>query len=218
MNNKKTTEEKLQMFFDFQEHPESYSEEQIEELLTDDDIKSLIQDAARIKRAMKKRNPKDVDVNAAWAEFAQQNIKPQRNWMKIAASTVGIIVISGAAFAAIHFIRTNRVETPVEKPAVEQRVVKQHAVTDTTSIVKPVAEEKTVDMSPVVFEDAPLSDILSQMAEFYHVKVVYHNEDATKVRLYFNWDKSQSVDDCIKILNSFKRINLIYSDNTITVD
>lgn len=213
MNNKKTTEEKLQMFFDFQEHPERYSEEQIKELLTDDDMKSLIQDAACIKRAMKKQNPQEVDVDAAWEQFAQQNIKPQHNWMKIAASIVGVIIISGAAFAAIHFIRINRTERPVEKPVVEQRVV-----ADTTSTVKTKVEEKTVDMSPVVFEDAPLSDILSQMAEFYQVKVVYHNEEAAKIRLYFNWDKNKSLGDCIKILNAFDRINISYSDSTLTVE
>ena len=73
-------------------------------------------------------------------------------------------------------------------------------------------------MKPVVFENAELGDILSQMANFYHVKVVYKNEETSKIRLYFNWDKQQSLNHCLDILNGFDRINIIYSDNTITVE
>ncbi len=212
----KTIEEKNEMLLDIQEHPDRYSEEQLEELLKDEEIKSLVHDSAMIKRAIIKQHPQKVDVDEAWQQFSQTHSMHRHNWIKIVASITGIVFLSGVALAAVIQLGVFHSSQSV-KPNIRPNItepVKSKVITKTESEIK----KDSTAMKPVVFENAELGDILSQMANFYHVKVVYKNEETSKIRLYFNWDKQQSLNHCLEILNGFDRINIIYSDNTITVE
>lgn len=51
----KSKEEKRQMFFDMQEHPDRYTDEQVERLLADKDVKDFFHDMAMVRMAMKKK-------------------------------------------------------------------------------------------------------------------------------------------------------------------
>ena len=62
----KSKEEKRQMFFDMQEHPDRYTDEQVERLLADEDVKDFFHDMAMVRMAMKKGSPKKVNVDEAW--------------------------------------------------------------------------------------------------------------------------------------------------------
>ena len=88
-------DEKRLMLFDMQEHPEKYTDEQVEHLLADEEVKEFLRDLAMARMAGKKATPKKVDVDKAWKEFANSSY---RNRMNIAASIVGIIFLSGVAF------------------------------------------------------------------------------------------------------------------------
>lgn len=50
----KSKEEKRQMFLDMQEHPDRYTDEQVERLLADEDVKVFFHDMAMVRMAMKK--------------------------------------------------------------------------------------------------------------------------------------------------------------------
>ncbi len=67
----KSKEEKRKMLFDMQEHPDRYTDEQVERLLADEDVKVFFHDMAMVRMAMKKGNPKKVNVDEAWKKFAQ---------------------------------------------------------------------------------------------------------------------------------------------------
>ncbi|MEE0148347.1 MAG: DUF4974 domain-containing protein, partial [Segatella copri] len=104
-------DEKRMMLFDMQEHPEKYTDEQVERLLADEEVKEFFHELAMARMAGKKANPKKVDVDGAWKEFVQAHHEDKmaidagkskgayRNRMKIAASIVGIIFLSGVALA-----------------------------------------------------------------------------------------------------------------------
>ena len=97
----------------------------MEELLADEEVKEFFHDLAMARMAGKKaaikeegtltigvnsKNGKDkkVDVDEAWKEFAHQHHvfgnsrqpRTSRNRMKMAASVIGIVFLSGVAFAA----------------------------------------------------------------------------------------------------------------------
>lgn len=211
---KKTKEEKLQMFFDFQEYPDKYSDEQVNELLADEEVRTFVKEASRIKQAMMKQNLKHVDVDEAWQQFTKEHLISKRKWMNIAATAIGVVFISGIAFASavqlgiISFPNT----TPTEKHTTETIVSKEHIE------IVPDVKKDSIDMKPVIFEDAELKEVLTQFAAFYQVKVIYNNEEVVKARLYFTWDKNKPLNDCIEVLNGFDRFNLSYSNNTITVE
>ena len=226
-------EEKRMMLFDMQEHPEKYTDEQVERLLADEEVKEFFHELAMARMAGKKANPKnvDVDVDEAWKEFVQAHHEDKlaidagkskgayRNRMKIAASIVGIIFLSGVALAAIHngwlgFSTSD--QTADNKAATEQMATTQALTND--SLRAATAENKdSLDMKPVVFDDAELGTILAQLSGFYHVKVEYVDAGAQHIRLFFNWNKTKTLEQNLEILNAFDRIQIEYIDGTLVV-
>lgn len=64
----KSKEEKRQMFFNMQEHPERYTDEQVERLLADEDVKDFFHDMAMVRMAMKKRKSKESECRRSVEE------------------------------------------------------------------------------------------------------------------------------------------------------
>ncbi len=218
-------DEKRQMLFDMHVHPENYTDEQIERLLADEDVKKFLHNMAMAKMAGKKAKPKKINVDKAWQEFVEthnnlstkQKKTPSiyRNRIKIAASFTGIIFLSGIALAAVHIGWFKL--TTTNKPTTEQTVKSKPSANDSLKVT--TAEQKdTLNMKPVVFDNAELGTILTQMAEFYHVKVEYANANAQHVRLFFNWNKKNTLEQNVKILNTFDRIQIKYAEGTLKVE
>ena len=215
MNNMNKDEKRL-MLFDMQEHPEKYTDEQIERLLADEDVKDFLRDLAMARMAGKKATPKKVDVDKAWKEFANGSY---RNRMKIAASIVGIIFLSGVAFAAVQngWFKFSTSDKAVEdKTATEQIVNSKQLVNDSLKAITTEPKD-SFDMKPVVFDNAELGTILTQMADFYHVKVEYVNANTQHVRLFFNWNKTKTLEQNLELLNAFDRIQIEYIEGTLMV-
>ncbi len=215
MNNMNKDEKRL-MFFDMQEHPEKYTDEQIERLLADEEVKDFLRDLAMARMAGKKATPKKVDVDKAWKEFANGSY---RNRMKIAASVVGIIFLSGVAFAAVHngwFKFSTSAKAVEDKTATEQIVNSKQLVNDSLKAITTEPKD-SLDMKPVVFDNAELGTILTQMADFYHVKVEYVNANTQHVRLFFNWNKAKTLEQNLELLNAFDRIQIEYVEGTLMV-
>ena len=83
------------------DHPEEYTKEQIEALLADEEISSFASNLAMTKRAMKRHEDEDIDVNVEWEHFAIEHSIPQRrNWKRVAVSIISVILLSGLALAA----------------------------------------------------------------------------------------------------------------------
>ena len=230
MNNKQS-EEKQRIFLNMLDHPKKYTTKEIEALLADEEISSFAHNLAMTKRAMNRHEYEDIDVNAEWERFAIEHSIPQRrNWKRIAASTIGIIFISGLAFAAT--VQLGILPFFGSKEEVETHPKTPH-ITATDSIKKVQAERKAVSDSltrvllhktdsippqPIVFEDTSLKTIVDAMAAYYHVDVKVLNPVSTHIRLYFKWDRQCSLQQNIELLNAFDRIKISYSDNTLTIE
>ena len=215
MNNMNKDEKRL-MLFDMQEHPEKYTDKQIERLLADEEVKDFLRDLAMARMAGKKATPKKVDVDKAGKEFSNGSY---RNRMKIAASVVGIIFLSGVAFAAVQngWFKFSTSDKAVEdKTATEQIVNSKQLVNDSLKAITTEPKD-SLDMKPVVFDNAELGTILTQMADFYHVKVEYVNANTQHVRLFFNWNKTKTLEQNLELLNAFDRIQIEYVEGTLMV-
>ena len=222
-------DEKRLMLFDMQEHPEKYTDEQVEHLLADEEVQEFLRDLAMARMAGKKATPKKVDVDKAWREFSEKHNKaksigngantPHHNRMQIAASIIGIIFLSGVALAAVQngwlkFAVSDKVAD--NKTTTEQTVKQKPSADDSLKAV--TAEPKdSLDMKPVVFDNAELRTILTQMTDFYHVKVRYDNADTQHVRLFFNWNKTKTLEQNLEILNAFDRIRIEYTEGELVV-
>lgn len=209
-------DEKRLMFFDMQEHPEKYTDEQIERLLADDEVKDFLRDLAMARMAGKKATPKKVDVDKAWKEFSNGSY---RNRMKIAASVVGIIFLSGVAFAAVQngWFKFSTSDKAVEEKATTEQIANSKQLANDSLKAITTEPKDSLDMKPVVFDNAELGTILTQMADFYHVKVEYVNANTQHVRLFFNWNKTKTLEQNLELLNAFDRIQIEYVEGIIKV-
>lgn len=209
-------DEKRLMLFDMQEHPDKYTDEQIEHLLTDEEVKEFLRDLAMARMAGKKATPKKVDVDKAWKEFANGSY---RNRMKIAASIVGIIFLSGVALAAVQngWLNFSTSDKVVDNKAMAEQIVPSNTLANDSLKAMTVEPTDSLDMKPVVFDNAELGTILMQMADFYHVKVEYMNANTQHVRLFFNWNKTKTLEQNMELLNAFDRIQIEYADGTLVV-
>lgn len=221
----KTKEEKQLIFFDMQEHPERYSDEQMEALLADEDTKEFFSDMAMARMALQKTRPDKVDVDEAWRDFASaQHLsaghaqRPFGMLRKIAASVICVVGLSAIALAAIHIglFRTSPAggdrQTPVEQSVTQSDTAK----TDTTQTM--VAQADSLSRKPVVFDNAELGTVVTQLAAFYHAKVVFENEETRHVRVFFNWDKTKTLRQNLDILNAFERIQITEDHGTLKVE
>lgn len=209
-------DEKRLMLFDMQEHPDKYTDEQIEHLLTDEEVKEFLRDLAMARMAGKKATPKKVDVDKAWKEFSNGSY---RNRMKIAASIVGIIFLSGVALAAVQngWLNFSTSDKVVDNKAMAEQIVPSNTLANDSLKAMTVEPTDSLDMKPVVFDNAELGTILMQMADFYHVKVEYMNANTQHVRLFFNWNKTKTLEQNMELLNAFDRIQIEYADGTLIV-
>ena len=209
-------DEKRLMLFDMQEHPEKYTDEQMEHLLADEEVKEFLRDLAMARMAGKKATPKKVDVDKAWKEFANGSY---RNRMKIAASIVGIIFLSGVALAAVQngWLNFSTSDKVVDNKAMAEQIVPSNTLANDSLKAMTVEPTDSLDMKPVVFDNAELGTILMQMADFYHVKVEYMNANTQHVRLFFNWNKTKTLEQNMELLNAFDRIQIEYVEGILIV-
>ncbi|WP_308236331.1 DUF4974 domain-containing protein [uncultured Prevotella sp.] len=209
-------DEKRLMLFDMQEHPDKYTDEQIERLFADEEVKEFLRDLAMARMAGKKATPKKVDVDKAWKEFSNGSY---RNRMKIAASIVGVIFISGVALAAVQngWFKFSTSDKAVENKAATEQIANSKQLANDSLKAITTDPKDSLDMKPVVFDDAELGTVLMQMADFYHVKVEYMNVNTQHVRLFFNWNKTKTLEQNMELLNAFDRIQIEYVEGILIV-
>ena len=199
----------------------------MESLLADEDMKDFFHDMAMFRMAMKKGNPKKVNVDEVWKEFAdKQRLKVNEasgktfsNRWKIAASIISAIFLSGMTFAAIHSSLFRFSSSEKANQANMEHISSTSKLNNTDSI-KACASGKAdnLDIKPVVFDNAELGDVVSQLAAFYNVKVEFDNAESQHVRIFFNWDKTKTLEQNLEILNVFERIQITEVNGTLKVE
>ena len=128
-----TDEQRIEWLLELQDHPEQLTDAQLQQILADDEMRQLVQQLGFAKRAFKHDALKNdtPDVDAEWEKFAASHAeeleildegerlrvgdgtsgihKPRfvlrLATHKIAASFIGVLLVSGIAFAAIQVVR-----------------------------------------------------------------------------------------------------------------
>ena len=210
--------EKIQMLLDMQEHPENYSEQELKTMLKDPEVRELMEATALLKQAMIWENSRKntVNVDAEWQRFAGQHIadsKPRRGWMKVAAVFLGVLFVSGITFAAIHIVRMVNSQK-------SQTVQTEQPMTAKASTTIPADTVKTDTIAPKIirYDEATLQKILTDMGEYYRLRLELRNEDAKTLRLFFQWNQRQEASKVLEQLNTFERIHLVLNDSTIIAE
>ena len=208
-------DEKIQLLLDMQEHPEQFSEQALKTMLDDPEVRELMEATAQLKQAMMSDENNENDVDAEWQRFAQTHLteqKPERSWLKIAATFIGILMMSGIAFAAIHILRHQH-KSEMLQTADTVAVANSSLYTHHSSLPNDSIPPKVVR-----YDEATLEQILTDMADYYELTLNWKSEEAKTLRLFYIWNKQQSAVEAISSMNSFERIRLELNDSILTAD
>ena len=210
-----TINDNIRQLLEMLDNPEAYTEQEIQDIINrDEDTRETYRMMAEAKRSSRQHQAnKPIDVDAAWQKF-NQKIQPQQHsfgWMKIAASFIGVLLVSGIAFAAIQIVRYTQQHTPKTEEVIN---------TPKSANVTP-ADTLTTDTiatpQPIIYDNIPLEKMLPEIAAHYDAKVTFVNDEARQLRFYFVWQPQKGIDKVVSDLNKFERLNITLNDNQITV-
>ena len=212
-----TTSENIRQLLEMLDNPDAYTEQEIQNIINrDEDTRETYRLMVEAKRSSRQRQAdKPIDVDAAWQEL-NQKVHPKQHsfgWMKIAASFVGVLLVSGIAFAAIWSL------TPGPSP--KERVVKCSKTTDSVnkSNHSPLFRRGAGgEASTVVYDNIPLEKMLSEIAAHYDAKVTFVNDEARGLRFRFVWNPQKGIGQVVSDLNQFERLTVTLKDDVITVE
>ena len=211
-----TTNENIRQLLEMLDNPDAYTEQQIQDIINrDEDTRETYRLMVEAKRSSRHRqNQKPVDVDAAWQSF-NQKLKPKQQgfgWMKIAASFIGVLLVSGIAFAAIHIVRQH------QKQEAPQSEITENVTNPVTTLPADTLTKDTVTVQPVIYDNIPLEKMLPEIAAHYDVKVIFTNDEARQLRFRFVWTPQQGINQVISDLNQFERLTVTRKDNQIIVE
>ena len=221
-----TTNENIRQLLEMLDHPEAYTEQEIHDIINrNEDTRETYRLMVEAKRSSRNRqNETPVDVDAAWQRFVEQN-KTQTSILKsqikkMVASFIGVLLVSGIAFAAIHIVR-HYVGQDMPTPPQETQMVEPHQqiIPDDTVKVETtdtIAPKST--MEPVVFDNVPLEEMLPDIAARYDATVSFANDKARQLRFRFVWNPQQGIDQVVNDLSQFESLTVTLKDNQITVE
>lgn len=210
-----TINDNIRQLLEMLDNPEAYTEQEIQDIINrDEDTRETYRMMAEAKRSSCQHQAnKPIDVDAAWQKF-NQKIQPQQHsfgWMKIAASFIGVLLVSGIAFAAIQIVRYTQQHTPKTEEVIN---------TPKSANVTP-ADTLTTDTiatpQPIIYDNIPLEKMLPEIAAHYDAKVTFVNDEARQLRFYFMWHPQKGIEKVVSDLNQFERLNITLNDNQITV-
>jgi len=208
------TDRLLQMM----EQPQRYTADQWQEILADEECRELYVLMSKTRSALDAARADEVVtdemIDDEWQRLAQPNsslFTLHSSLSKIAAMFVGILMLSGIAYAAFHMV--SHKETPKEQRT-KAPLTTHHSPLITHQTDEP---DTIVVPQPKLYDNIPLGEILDELSEYYHVKVVYRNEDASRLRLFYQWRPEYSIGKVVEMLNNFEWLQLELENDTLFV-
>ena len=152
------TNEKIERLLDMTEHPEHYSEEEMQEILADKETREYYDLIIKTDDAYTKSH--DVDVDKALQEFETKH-SHHFSLSKIAAILIGILLVSGITYAAIVFNR-NSSDKQVSQKAQIGRVIADKPAKS----INAETTDTTTTQKEQLFDNVELQTILDDISTY----------------------------------------------------
>ena len=211
-----TTSENIRQLLEMLDNPDAYTEQEIQNIINrDEDTRETYRLMVAAKRSSRQRQAEEpIDVDAAWQKL-NQKVHPKQHglgWIKIAASFVGVLLVSGIAFAAIQIVRYAQQHTPKTEEVINTPKPANTTPSDT------LPTDTTAVSQPVIYDNIPLEKMLSEIAAHYDAKVTFVNDEARGLRFRFVWNPQKGIGQVVSDLNQFERLTVTLKDDVITVE
>ena len=229
---------KTDLLLQMLEQPHQYTADEWQEILADDECRELYTLMSKTQSAVDATRAEegitDEMIDAEWQYFltAQYNSqlsiafafpRGQRfsipRWRrplvlnsqirKLAAIFIGILLISGIAYAAIHLVRQHQ---KAKAPQTEQAAtIKKHVILSDTLRVESTA------VDPVIYDNVPLEKMLPEIAAHYGASVTFRDDAARQLRLFYQWRHEYTIEKVVEMLNNFETLQLHLEGDTLFV-
>ena len=202
---------KIDVLLQMMEQPHRYTAEEWQEILSDDECRelytlmSMTQSAVDAARADKEVTDEMIDEE--WQRLSSG--QPSFQLRKFAAMFVGILMLSGIAFAAIHIISHS--DSHKEKDNV--------AVSNVSPLTQqaPLPQDTTAAPQPKLYDNVPLGEIFEELSSYYQIKAVYRNDATRQIRLFYQWKPDYTIEKVVDMLNNFEWLQLELKNDTLYV-
>ena len=212
---------KPDLLFRMMEQPQRYTAGEWQAILADDECRELYTLMSKTQSAFDAVRADemvtDEVMDAEWKRLENKKITPHSSLLtphstlhKIAATFIGILLVSGISLAAIQLWKSAP-DASKEKEKIVQ-------ATDTTVVAKqtPILEE-SVDAS-VTYDNVPLEKMLSEIAAHYGVEAIFQSDSVRQLRFHFVWNREQPIDKVIENLNRFERLHVTLKHQQLIVE
>lgn len=207
-----TDNENIRQLLEMLDNPEAYTEQEILDIINRDEYtRETYRMMVEAKRTRQIRKP--VDVDAAWQRLSQKHQPTQQRfgWLKIAAAFIGVLLISGIAYAVIQIVsHQQQTQETEEAVAVADASLPMH---NASPLVTPNDTAQAV-----VFDNITLDEMLPLIAAYYNKEVVFRNSNVRQLRFYFVWKPKDKIEVLVKKLNHFESLSVELKDNKIVVE
>lgn len=200
---------KTELLFQMMEHPQLYTAEEWQEILSDEECREIYTLMAKTKSAFDSQ--KEIDDKTIDVEWKRLTPSSRRNWLRVAAIFIGILMLSGIALAAIHISRHvygNHDAGELQSPTQETRISNSN---------QQMVEADSISTEPKLYDNVPLGEIFQDISNHYNVKVVYQNEDAPRLRLFYRWKPEYTLEKVVEMMNNFEWIQIQAENDTLFI-
>ena len=218
-----TTSENIRQLLEMLDNPDAYTEQEIQDIINrDDDTREAYRLMVEAKRSSRQRQAAEpIDVDAAWQRLNEESKKEEghssffilhSSLQKAAASFIGVLLVSGIAFAAIQMVRyaqqpAPKAEEVINTPKPANITPADTLTTDTIAV-----------QQPIVYDNIPLEKMLTEIAAHYDAKVAFANDDVRGLRFRFVWNPQKGIGQVVSDLNQFERLTVTLKDDVITIE
>lgn len=214
---------KTDLLLRMMEQPTKYTDREWQEIFADEECRELYTLMAKTRSALDVEKAEEQTteeaVNAEWCRFERRHF-PRHFSMayRYAAMVVGILMLTGIAYAAIRFLSMpkQQVGEDLNAPTHEIQMFKNTASEPRAKNLA-IVSDTIVPTSPRLFDNVPLEQILEELTGYYHIDVIFRNEKARKIRLFYQWKPEYTLEKVVEMLNNFETLHVTVENNTLIV-
>ena len=186
------TNDKLLKLLRLMDEPEAMTEAQLQELLSDKEVRKAYDVMADCKKLYQKPQQKPLSVK--WLQPGQR--------FRIAAVFLGAVLFCGLAWAIIPHIISSHTDSP-----------------QSAQVTAPLTHREGHGGGVSLrFDDVRLDSILTVVSAHYGKAVSFRNEEPRSMKLITTWNPDESLEAFVDHLNMFDYIHLTLKNDTIFVE
>ena len=193
---------KTDLLFQMMEQPQAFTEQQWQEILSDEECRQLYSMMAKTKSAFKAQ--KKIDDKTIDDEWKRLTVSANHRWLHVAAMFVGILLLSGIAIAAIYVL------VPHIAPEGASTASR------TESVVSPQGGEGGGTF--VRFSNTSLDSVLSVVSLHYNHAVCFRSDALRQLRFTIAWDSIEPLATFLDNVNEFEGLHLVDERDTIFIN